>query len=776
MAKFVETEEDLAKWTDICAGVWGSFGASLPIEGLTEAANETVRTGQVTGVLADALNWSAKEGETFGIKLKKSNGFVEVSKEKLKQMTEQQKAEYEARKKQAAEIEAYNKKVRETTKAEDFFNMALEKCTTEQERQALITETLNGLYSESAGNYRENNKSIIEAREATSEYTDKVAELGEKVEPITVTVQKGWNRLLTTALELVEDVDFDKLGRKIEKGFDKLAEDIIPAVIDGFEWIIDNWKTIQAGLLGAFSAVMSAKLVLGIAKATSAFKVMFATIKAFTMTNPIGLIATAVGLLVGGIVALSSATEKYNKTQQAEIDAAKESAEIMRDKVEAYKEAKKATEEEALAELSELGHVKALNEELKLLTDEKGRVAEKDQARVDFILGELKEALGTEYSLTDGVIKNYQDMQKNIDLLIEKKKAQIMLDAYEEDYANALKGMAGAQDELILKSQERDKALEDEAEATKAAQDAYDDYIKFVEEHPSGATYWKDEKKKEYERLQADADAAKEVLKEKEDAYNSAREQIELYFQAIERYETGSALMLEGKTTEAIEYLESSSQAFKNSTNSYKDANRAQAEELRTNYENAKTWEKEVTKMFEQGVANVTEKMVKDAEEKTKEAKEEWETVGVALIKGTITGLEGSYYMLERSAVGMSDRALNAAISHIEQRLSTYAPDVNYPQVQGSYGMLPKMATGGVVRSATRAIIGEAGAEAVLPLERNTGWADILADKLSERMGAGGVVVNQTNHYAQTHSQYELYKSQRDTLNAVKLAMRGAYV
>ena len=38
LAKLVDTEEDMAKWTDICAGVWGTFGDSLPIEGLTEAA------------------------------------------------------------------------------------------------------------------------------------------------------------------------------------------------------------------------------------------------------------------------------------------------------------------------------------------------------------------------------------------------------------------------------------------------------------------------------------------------------------------------------------------------------------------------------------------------------------------------------------------------------------------------------------------------------------------------------------------------------------------
>ena len=41
------------------------------------------------------------------------------------------------------------------------------------------------------------------------------------------------------------------------------------------------------------------------------------------------------------------------------------------------------------------------------------------------------------------------------------------------------------------------------------------------------------------------------------------------------------------------------------------------------------------------------------------------------------------------------------------------------------------LAKGGVVNDATLAMIGESGAEAVVPLERNTGWMDVLADRLA---------------------------------------------
>jgi len=48
---------------------------------------------------------------------------------------------------------------------------------------------------------------------------------------------------------------------------------------------------------------------------------------------------------------------------------------------------------------------------------------------------------------------------------------------------------------------------------------------------------------------------------------------------------------------------------------------------------------------------------------------------------------------------------------------------------------IPKLAQGGIVDSPTYAMIGEAGKEAVMPLERNTGWIDQLADKLAGKVG-----------------------------------------
>lgn len=68
-------------------------------------------------------------------------------------------------------------------------------------------------------------------------------------------------------------------------------------------------------------------------------------------------------------------------------------------------------------------------------------------------------------------------------------------------------------------------------------------------------------------------------------------------------------------------------------------------------------------------------------------------------------------------------KAINSAITTINK-----IPKVNIPK-------LPYLATGGITTGPTTAVIGEAGREAVLPLENNTGWMDALADKIAARGG-----------------------------------------
>ena len=267
LAKITDNEKDLAKWTNIAAGVYGTFGTSLPIEGLTEAANETAKTGSLTGALSDALNWAG------------------VSEEK--------------------------------------FQKSLDKCNSEQERQELIMNTLNGLYSEAAETYKENNKSVIDANKANAEYQDTLASMGEKVEPIMVSVKQGVTDLLKEFLKLIEDVDISVFTSKIEEAFAILTDTVLPAVKDGLGWIIDNKDILIAALAGIAGGFVAFKVVGIIQGLVSAFKAWQIATEGMTVAqrllnivmaaNPIGIVVALIAGLVAAFVVLWNKSDKFRQ-------------------------------------------------------------------------------------------------------------------------------------------------------------------------------------------------------------------------------------------------------------------------------------------------------------------------------------------------------------------------------------------------------------------------------------------------------------------------------
>lgn len=62
-------QEDLKVLVDEVIGAWATYGDSIPIDSLSEAVNETVQAGKVTGVFADVLNWAGVNEDEFNEKL-----------------------------------------------------------------------------------------------------------------------------------------------------------------------------------------------------------------------------------------------------------------------------------------------------------------------------------------------------------------------------------------------------------------------------------------------------------------------------------------------------------------------------------------------------------------------------------------------------------------------------------------------------------------------------------------------------------------------------------
>lgn len=281
LAQLAKNEEDLAKWTEIATGVYASFGDSLPIENLTEAANETAKTGAITGGLADALNWANTEGIDFGIRLKENIEFTKLSNDEIKKLTDSERREYEVKKAQYEEIEKYNEALSAATSAEDQFQLALDSCTTEQERQKLITETLTAIFGEAATQYKEVNADVMEANGANEQWTASLAEVGAAVEPLLTKIKEIGAELLS-----------------------KLA----PVITT----ITENLPIFAVGLGGVTAALIAFKLAAlaataaeqGMTLAQYAAAAAQGVLNAVMSANPIGLIILGITALVVAVMAM----------------------------------------------------------------------------------------------------------------------------------------------------------------------------------------------------------------------------------------------------------------------------------------------------------------------------------------------------------------------------------------------------------------------------------------------------------------------------------------
>lgn len=123
------SQEQLTELTNGTIGAWAKYGDSIPIDGLAEGINHTVKLGEVQGTLADVLEWA-------GI-------------------------------------------------STDDFNAKLATCSTEAERADAIMQMLAEQGLTTAGEkWRTNNEEIVKGNEATANFQDATAKLAETVAPV----------------------------------------------------------------------------------------------------------------------------------------------------------------------------------------------------------------------------------------------------------------------------------------------------------------------------------------------------------------------------------------------------------------------------------------------------------------------------------------------------------------------------------------------------------------------------------------------------------------
>lgn len=109
--------------------------------------------------------------------------------------------------------------------------------------------------------------------------------------------------------------------------------------------------------------------------------------------------------------------------------------------------------------------------------------------------------------------------------------------------------------------------------------------------------------------------------------------------------------------------------------------------------------------------------------------------------KQIFKGVFDSLWAIAKAPLNMVIRGINWLIrgaNKIHFDTPDWVPGIGGKTFGINISQIPLLAKGGVISQPTQAIIGEAGREAVVPLENNMEWLDILADRLSKKIGNSG--------------------------------------
>lgn len=618
IALLANSEQEAAEWAGYAAGVIGRFGDALQPETFFEAANETIKLGAATGAYAQML-----EGTGYSV---------------------------------------------------DEFNMELAQFSSVSEKQQYMLRITKMLLGDAALKYNETNAEVIRSNQANEEWNATLAEIGGEMAPLVTEVKRFGTSLLENAKEPLKEVATF------------ISDKLLPGLENFGGWVANNGPVITATIVGTTAAFVAYKAAVVAAEIShKGFKgaIMASTTaqKLFNLAQaatPWGLVATALAGVVAGIIAYEAAVVKSKQPVDVLTEEEKELAASADEAAAAFREQKKATNETLGDITAQMSYTQSLADELRSLADASGKVKEKDQERVAFILNELNQALGTEYSMVDGVIQKYGELKTSIDEVIESKLANALLEAAQADYVTAQQEKADALQNLMIK--------EKEYEAQQAAyKEFYDNYVRqknLLEDQYQQAQEDRNGygARMAYQKLNLlESEKKRELgfLEEKENAYNQAATDYGLYSNTIMDYEEAQTAVLTGNYSRAVDILSRKGRSFGNYSDKVDEATARALDSLFQEAVDAGIAAERTKKNFESGVEGFTKEMVDEAEQGYQEAMDAYanayadaEGVGKDLGDGLSNGMESKRFSLLEKAKSL----VKGIISAMKKEADSHSP------------------------------------------------------------------------------------------------------
>lgn len=328
--------------------------------------------------------------------------------------------------------------------------------------------------------------------------------------------------------------------------------------------------------------------------------------------NPIGLLVTAIGALVAGLGVYKLATDESKESQYALTDAQKKAIEKTHEEYEAYKELDNARKEAMGNVEAEYGYLSQLNDELMGLVDSNGQVKAGYEDRANFIVNQLAQAFDLEEDEVWDIIGANSTLADSIDELIEKKKAEAMLNANQEAYEEAIRKQNEALMDYTNSLSEYESAQKKYNEAKEAAKKVEEDYQLILKNSPEAASGYL----MANQDILTAAEDAGEAFQESKTRLEDAEKAYVGYNAMIQNYEGLSSAILSGESEKIEDAMLRIKNGFITAETGTKESLENQVKNMQSNYE-------AMQKAVEDGTPGVTQQMVDSAKQMVDSAKAE---------------------------------------------------------------------------------------------------------------------------------------------------------
>lgn len=320
----------------------------------------------------------------------------------------------------------------------------------------------------------------------------------------------------------------------------------------------------------------------------------------------------------------------YTDNQLALVESLDELTQSHSDMISEYKA-------NAMEIVNESKRTEGLWKELQTLVGENGEVKKADEERVNYITSELKEALGVQMELEDGILQGYKEQQKEIDNLIQKRQAEALMSAGMSAFTQA---QTKRNEALETAAKFYDQIAEAEKDVLQAEQDLNEARSQ-ARNQPGyanmGEQYVEQMTVVQQKRL-SDARAALDKIKED---YEAASQKAADYYATVDRWERAQTAAANGNYKEVVRIL---TDEFAVTLDYYRDKKRLNDQEkkdLKAKIKDAELTIQEYKKNLKAGLAGFSEAGLAEMESYVEEARRILDGKEVAghWLDGLINGL-----------------------------------------------------------------------------------------------------------------------------------------